>query len=158
MYRLYLISVFLHVLSIMLWFGGLVFISVILRPTIIRYQNYVQIISDVGRKFSRLSWVVLFPLILSTGLFNSYIRTGEINPVLWIGKGRTEHLVLVKLIIFLMVLVISALHDFVFGPRASEEAKRGISKSRKIAGILGRINFILGILLISTGISIVRGC
>lgn len=158
MYSLYLISVFVHILSITLWFGGLVFISTVLRPAIMNRENYIQIISDVGRKFSWLSWRILFPLILITGLINSYIRTGEINPLAWIEKTRIGHPIFTKFTIFIAVLIISALHDFVFGPRASEEAKRGILKSRKIAGALGRINFILGIILIILGIVIPRGC
>ncbi len=158
-YEIYRISVFLHIFAFSIWFGGMIFISLILRPSIIRRQDYPEIIDVVARKFSKIAWFFIFPVLFVSGFFNSYFRTGEINPFEW-SKYAPGKIALVKFHLFVLILILSALHDFKLGPKAVELMKSGTNpeKFRKLSGIVGRVNFLLGIVMLILGILVVRGC
>lgn len=158
-YEIYRISVFLHIFAFSIWFGGMIFISLILRPSIMRRQDYPEIIDVVARKFSKITWFFIFPVLFVSGFFNSYFRTGEINPFEW-SQYAPGKIALVKFHLFILILILSALHDFKLGPKAVELMKSNANpeKFRKLSGIVGRVNFLLGIVMIILGILLVRGC
>ena len=158
-YEIYRISVFLHIFAFSIWFGGMIFISLILRPSIMRRQDYPEILDVVARKFSKITWFFIFPVLFVSGFFNSYFRTGEINPFEW-SQYAPGKIALVKFHLFILILILSALHDFKLGPKAVELMKSNANpeKFRKLSGIVGRVNFLLGIVMIILGILLVRGC
>jgi Predicted integral membrane protein len=158
-YEIYRISVFLHIFAFSIWFGGMIFISLILRPSIMRRQDYPEIIDVVARKFSKITWFFIFPVLFVSGFFNSYFRTGEINPFEW-SQYAPGKIALVKFHLFILILILSALHDFKLGPKAVELMKSNANpeKFRKLSGIVGRVNFLLGIVMLILGILLVRGC
>jgi len=158
-YELYRLSVFLHIFAFSVWFGGMIFISLILRPSLMRREDYPDIIDVVARKFSKITWFFIFPTLLITGFFNSYIRTGEINPFEW-SKYTTGKIALIKLHLILLIFILSALHDFKIGPKAVEQMRNRTypQNFRKLSGFIGRLNFLLGTMMLILGILIVRGC
>lgn len=158
-YEIYRISVFLHIFAFSIWFGGMIFISLILRPSIMRRQDYPEILDVVARKFSKITWFFIFPVLFVSGFFNSYFRTGEINPFEW-SQYAPGKIALVKFHLFILILILSALHDFKLGPKAVELMKSNANpeKFRKLSGIVGRVNFLLGIVMLILGILLVRGC
>jgi putative copper resistance protein D len=158
-YEIYMLSVFLHILAFSIWFGGMIFISLILRPSIMRRQDYPEIIDVLARKFSKITWFFIFPVLFVSGFFNSYFRTGEINPFEW-SKYDPGKIALIKLHLFFLIIILSALHDFKFGPKAVELMKSGANpeKFRRLSGIVGRVNFLLGVVMLILGILVVRGC
>ncbi|GBD03934.1 hypothetical protein HRbin19_01235 [bacterium HR19] len=158
MEKVYKISVLLHILGFSLWYGGMLFISLILLPFIKTKSDYPDILEKIAKRYSNITWFFIFPLMLVTGFINAYARTGTINPLLWSEYTNGKYIVL-KLHLFFLIIILSAIHDFWLGPKAVKLMREGKKENmRKISGIIGRINFILATLMLIFGISTVRGC
>jgi copper resistance protein D len=110
MHTLYILSVYVHILSAIIWIGGMFFLVLVVVP-----------------------WL------------RSY------------GK-----VIVAKLIAFTIVLVLSAIHDFVLGPRAivalasSPDAVASL-RIRKRASLLGRLNAVMALVVVLLAVLIVRG-
>jgi len=163
---LYLLSVWLHLLAAIVWIGGMLFLVGVLVPAT-RLPEYRSVapglIQWTGRRFRLIGWTCLGLLIL-TGAFNLAHRGfgwGEV----WSGRlweGPFGHTLGVKLLLVAFILLLSALHDFVVGPRAtalwqenpgSPEALR----LRRRAGWIGRLNLVLALIVVALGVMLVRG-
>lgn len=165
MHALYVLSVWLHIVAATIWLGGMLFLVLVVVPWLRRggRVDAAALLRETGTRFSRVAWVC-FAVVLTTGTFNLWIRgvrLADFGRGEWLGSpfGKT---VLVKLGAFSLVLVASAVHDFVLGPRAtaaiaadprSAEAQRG----RREASVLGRVNVLLALILVAAGVMLVRG-
>ncbi len=69
---MYHLSVFIHIISAVFWIGGMLFTAAVLVPAS-RHKLLAgkkgEFFSLVGKKFSRISWV-LFPVLFITGITN----------------------------------------------------------------------------------------
>ena len=165
MHTIYLISVWLHVLAASAWVGGMFFLVLVVVPWL-RSGGQVdaaRFLRETGARFRNVGWAC-FVILLVTGSFNLWVRAvrpADFTRAEWLSSsfGRT---VLFKLSVFVVVLVASAVHDFVIGPRAttaiavdprSPEAMR----LRRRASLLGRANLMLALLLVLAGVMLVRG-
>ena len=163
---LYLLSVWLHILSAVIWIGGTIFLVLVLVPAIRRpeYREVAaNLIQETGARFRRISWICLGLLVLS-GTFNLASR-GFGWADLWSGRlwqgsfGRTLG---IKLLLVATILVLSALHDFVIGPRARMlwQTNPGAPETlrlRRQAGWVGRMNLLLALIVVALGVMLVRG-
>ncbi len=163
---MYYLSVFIHILSAIFWIGGMLFTAVVLVPAS-RHQliknRKGEFFALVGRKFSRASWV-LFIVLLVTGITNllarGYTLHNLIESAFWMSDfGQALK---IKLHLFGLVLVISGVHDFYAGPKAAElmDAKPGEPRTqrfRKVSSWLGRINLLLGLLILYYAMKLLRG-
>ena len=163
---LYFISVLIHILSAIIWVGGMFFLILILIP-VLRNPEYKSIFSTlfrrIGVRYRLIGWISLILLIVTGSVNLAYRGYGFSD--LWTGlifKGTFGHILLQKLIIVGLVLLLSVIHDFWLGPRTtalirkdptSPEAKQ----SRTIASWLGRINFIMALLVVALAVMLVRG-
>ncbi len=163
---LYLLSVWLHILAASVWIGGIVFLSLVLVP-VSRNPDYRSVASSIiqgtGTRFRMVAWICLSVLILSGG-FNLYFRglslAGFFRGLL--GQGSFGTLLTIKLLLVSIILSISALHDFLIGPRAmrlwqADPASPEALRLRRLASLIGRINLILALLVVALGITLVRG-
>jgi len=139
MKMLYLISVFIHIICACIWLGGMFALIIFFIP--LRKENYfLDMVNKVGNQFKFVGWIIL-PLLLLTGIFNSFYRGFYI--LTWL-----------KILLFSIIVIISAIHDFYIGPKATKTKDK---KLIKYSRIIGRINFILAIIMVLLGIFIVRG-
>ncbi len=154
---LYYISVWLHILSAAVWIGGTVFLILVLVPMVRRseYRSIgAAVIHWTGMRFRWVGWLCL-SLLLLTGIFNLAYR-GR----LW--DDTLDVVFTVKLFFFIVIFILSALHDFSIGPRATSlwqenpGSSEGIRLRRK-ASRIGRLNLILGLVMVALGIVLVRG-
>lgn len=162
---LYKGSVFLHLVFVAFWLGGMLFTVAVLVPAT-RNKLKTQrglLFSELGTRFSRISWV-LFPLLFITGI-TALLGRGFTLDVLFSsqfwssGYGTTLK---IKLILFGLVLIISGIHDFWLGPKASELMKHHVESSqtyrfRKASSWIGRLNLIAGLIILYFAITLVRG-
>lgn len=162
---LYLFSVWLHILAAMTWAGGMFFLVLVMVPWLRRGDRAraAEVLHETGLRFRTVGWVA-FAVLTATGSWNLWVRG-----VRWADFGRQEWLaspfgraVLLKLAAFVLVLVISAVHDFRLGPRATRElradpASRSAQRLRRAASQLGRLNLLLGLALVALGVLLVRG-
>ena len=139
MKMLYLVSVFIHIICACIWLGGMFALIIFFIP--LRKENYfLDMVNKVGNQFKFVGWIIL-PLLLLTRIFNSFYRGFYI--LTWL-----------KILLFSIIVIISAIHDFYIGPKATKTKDK---KLIKYSRIIGRINFILAIIMVLLGIFIVRG-
>jgi uncharacterized membrane protein len=162
---LYWVSVNLHVLSAMLWLGGMLFLGVVGAPALRAVEPATlrqQLFHALGVRFRTAGWAAIVVLLL-TGLANLQFRgllqwSGVLHdPEFWatsVGKALAAKLILVTI-----MLTISAVHDFVLGPAAG----RAVSGSpealrlRQRAAHLARANALAGVLLVLAATRLARG-
>ena len=162
----YHLSLLIHITSAMFWMGGMLFFVAIIIP-VSRHKIYAgfrgDLVNRVGRRFSRYSWVA-FGLLIVTGITNlltkGYSAGDLVTGRFWqSGYGSTLH---TKLHFFLLMLILSAVHDFYLGPKATrlmseEPGAARTGRLRKTAGWIGRINLVLGFVIVYYALSLGRG-
>ncbi len=163
---LYFISIYLHILSAMIWLGGMLFLVLIIAP-MLRHPNYQQvagrILEEAGERFRFWGWICLTTFFL-TGLYNASYRLGGFsylfNQEAW--QGIWLQTLGVKLALFAVIVILSAIHDFKIGPLATRMMEQAPDdpatlRLRKQASWIGRINLLLALVIVYIAISLVRG-
>ncbi|HEX6982612.1 MAG TPA: DUF4149 domain-containing protein [Balneolaceae bacterium] len=163
---IYKTAVYLHIASAIFWIGGMLFTAVVLVPASrhkLLEAKRGLLFTVIGKKFSRISWA-LFVVLIITGHIQLWARGFTIDILMtgdfWqTGFGATLH---TKLHLFALVLIISGLHDFWLGPKAArlmdeQPAAEKTNRFRKITSWAGRINLLLGLLILYFAITLVRG-
>jgi len=165
MHVLYLVSVWLHILAAITWIGGMFFLVLVVVPWLRRGDRAraAALLRETGTRFRDVGWTC-FVVLAVTGTYNLSargVRLGDLVRPAWLASpfGRA---VVLKLVLFLVVLVVSAVHDFVVGPRASDALERDPRSSaaerlRRVASLLGRGNAMLALALVALGVILVRG-
>lgn len=162
---LYKGSVFLHLVFVAFWLGGMLFTAAVLVPATRKKLKHQRgmLFTELGTRFSRISWV-LFPLLIGTGttaLLGKGFTAGRLlSADFWSsGYGTT---LMSKLTFFGLVLIISGIHDFWLGPKASElmdqqpESNR-TQQYRKASSWAGRLNLLAGLIILYYAVTLVRG-
>src|SRR3990167_5383061 len=166
MQTLYAVSVYLHIISATVWVGGMFFLILVLIPVLRKPEFrglFPTLFYQAGVRFRLVGWISLVLLII-TGTFNlSYRGFGFAD--LTTGRlfaGPFGHTLLVKLIAVGLILIVSAVHDFWLGPRATELIREDPlspcgRRLRQAAVMMGRLNFILALLAVFLAVILVRG-
>jgi uncharacterized membrane protein len=162
----WIVSVWLHIVSVTIWLGGSLFFALVIVPVLRRPQHHqaaAQLVQTDGVRFRAVGWIC-FAVIGATGIFNLNY-TGYDWSYLWSGllfKGTQGRAIAVKLALVACVLALSLVHDWYLGPKAarcmladptSPEA-RGL---RRTASWMGRANVLLGLAIVATAVLFVRG-
>jgi uncharacterized membrane protein len=160
----YWISVTIHILAALLWLGGLFFLGVVGAPVLRAVEPPAlrqRLFHQLGLRFRTAGWLAIAALI-ATGLVNLHYRgllrwDGVLaTPEFW--RTPVGQALGAKLAIVVAMLVVSGMHDFVFGPRAgrasvgSERAMR----LRRRAAVLARVNALLGVALVIAATRLAR--
>lgn len=134
----------LHVLSAVVWIGGMLFIALVLVPVVRRLDDgalRARLVHAVGLRFRTVGWIALAALAL-TGLGNLWAR-----PYL-LGAPRFH----AKLALVLLALGLSVVHDFVLGPRAG--APGADPRLRVRASWVARVNVLVVLLVVLLGLAL----
>jgi len=162
---LYLFSVWTHIVAATVWMGGMFFLVLVVVPWLRSRprEGAAIFLRETGRRFRNVGWIC-FLVLMTTGTFNLWMRGVRFSDFVdaeWLVSpfGRT---VILKLGVFAVVLVLSAVHDFWLGPRATEAIERDPRSSRadglrRRASRLGRVNAVLALVLVALGVMLVRG-
>ncbi len=166
MRTLHLASVYVHLLAMAVWVGGMGFLALVLVPLVRRPEFRGQapaLFHVVGARFRPVGWTCL-GLLVATGsvqLFARGVRGADLlSAGFWSGMyGRT---LAWKLLVVALILVASAVHDFWLGPRATahwraEGSEAAATKLRRQASLLGRVTLLLALLASAFGVTLVRG-
>jgi uncharacterized membrane protein len=165
MSHLYYVNVTIHVLAAMLWLGGMFFLGVVGAPvlrTIEPPSLRQRLFLELGTRFRRVGWFAIGVLV-ATGILNLYFRGWlHWNGVLgsrafW--RSSLGFALEAKLIAVTLMVSISAIHDFIHGPRAGRAVpgSPAAMAMRKRAALFGRVNALLGIILVIAAIRLARG-
>ncbi len=134
----------IHVLSAITWIGGMLFIALVLVPVTRKLQDpalRARLVQEVGVRFRTIGWIAL-GLMLLTGLGNLVYRP-------YLLHAPRFHW---KLGLVLLALVVSAVHDFVLGPRAGQPGADPSARVR--ASWVARINALLALAIVLLGLSL----
>jgi uncharacterized membrane protein len=161
---LYHLNVTIHVLAALLWLGGMFFLGVVGAPVLRKVEPpalRAQLFNQLGTAFRTVGWWSI-AVLLVTGLLNLHFRgvlSGAALGSASFWATPYGHSLAIKLVVVLLMLAVSAVHDFIHGPRAgrlvpgSPEALR----SRRRAAWMARINALLGVVLVFAAVRLARG-
>ena len=166
MRTLYFISLFFHLLSATVWIGGMLFLVLVLVPLLHKPEYKAQagrLIQLTGEKFRFWGWVALI-LFAVTGYFNLSYRfqsfAAFFQAETW--QGYWGHALMVKLTLFGLIVLLSALHDFYVGPKATRMMQQNpehpkTRRLRRAAALIGRVNLLLAFMILILATVLVRG-
>ena len=149
---LYLALVTLHLLAVVVWLGGMLFLGLVIIPALRGRPpaERAALLQVVGRRFLKIAWAAL-AILLVTG------------PVLWALRGFVLTPALsVKLALVAVILLLSLLHDFLLGPRLVAALRKGgegkeTLRLRHRVALLARVNVLLAIAAFILGMAASRG-
>ena len=161
---LYHLNVIIHVLAAFIWLGGLFFLGVVGAPVLRHVEPpsvRAELFQRMGRRFRGVEWIAI-TVLLVTGVLNLHFQGLLAGGVLSRGAfwntpyGRT---LAVKLVTVVAMVMGSALHDFVLGPAAgrAEPGSEEALKLRRHAAWIGRVNALVGVILIVSAVLLTRG-
>jgi putative copper resistance protein D len=165
MFTLYLISVWLHVMTATIWVGGLFFLMLVVVPWLRSGTSAEpsRLLRETAGRFRTVAWAC-FAILLVTGTFNLWmrgVRPADFASAGWI-VSPFGSVVVAKLVVFLALVLLSARHDFVIGPKAASAIQAApdspvTARLRREASLHGRINALLALVLVALAVMIVRG-
>lgn len=161
---LYYVSVTLHVLAALLWLGGMFFLAAVGAPVLRAVEPpelRAELFAVLGERFRRVGWGAIGVLVV-TGLGNLYYR-GLLhssvlgNAAFW--AGRWGHALAWKLGCVIVMIALSAVHDFWIGPAASRHpaGSPAARRYRRWAAWLARIEAVVGVVLVVAAVRLARG-
>ncbi len=142
-----LLSVWLHVLGITAWIGGLAYQSLVVLPEARRSAD-ARVFVEIARRGRPLSWGAAC-LVVLTGFYN-VTRLGPLDRVMATGAA----LVLAsKFVIVLGMISLAAQRDFGQVPRLARE---GSAAALTAIAWLDRILLLLAVVVIYLGVAVSR--
>jgi uncharacterized membrane protein len=164
MRTIYLLNVTLHVLAALLWLGGMFFFALVGAPVLRRLEPAAlraRLFRELGEAFRTVGWIAI-AVLLVTGALNLHLtgvlRGGQAwNPAFWSAPyGRA---LAWKLAAVATMIVLSAVHDFVLGPRAGRlgAGSPAALRARSRAALLARVNALVGLALVFAAVRLARG-
>lgn len=165
MSSLYYANITIHVLASMLWLGSMLFLGLIGAPVLRGVEPPAlrqRLFQEMGLRFRSTGWWTIAVLVV-TGVINLHYK-GWLR---WDGVfGSTEfwrtpvgHTLALKLAAVALMMTVSAVHDFVLGPRAGR-ATPGSDEAialRRRAAQIARANALLGVLIVAIAVRLARG-
>jgi uncharacterized membrane protein len=161
---LYHLNVTVHVLAAMLWLGGMLFLGLVGAPVLRAVQPpalRAELFRQLGHAFRNVGWAAI-AVLLVTGVLNLHFRGLLRMDVLGSSTfWRTQYGVMLigKLVTVCCMIAISAIHDFVSGPRASRAQTGSLQAQRLRTGAawLARANVVFGVVLVVFAVRLARG-
>jgi putative copper resistance protein D len=164
MRNLYLLNVTVHVLAALLWLGGMFFFALVGAPVLRRLEPAAlraRIFAELGQAFRAVGWIAI-AVLLATGALNLYfagiLRGGAMQDAAFSFTPYGRALAW-KLAAVAVMIAVSAVHDFVLGPRAGrlDPGSPAALRARSRAAWLARINALVGLGLVYAAVRLARG-
>ena len=115
---IWLLIRWIHVLAAVTWIGGNLTLAMIIVPYF--RQNLppvkrIQLLTQIGKRFEPVVWGCVM-ILFFTGIGNVFQSLGLSSGVEVTAYMRT---LLIKLLLFIILLILTAFHSFVLGPKLS---------------------------------------
>jgi uncharacterized membrane protein len=160
----YFVNVSVHVFAALIWLGGMFFFALVGAPVLRSVEPpalRAQLFRDLGVRFRGVAWVLIV-ILLTTGTLNLHfrgmLRAEVLGSARFWASGMGQALAW-KLAAVAAMLVFSALHDFVMGPRTSR-MRPGSAEARRMrrnASWMARANALLGVVVVVAAVALARG-
>ncbi len=157
--------VLIHVLSAIVWLGGMFFIALVVIPALRNFkpqEKRTEVISATATRFRKIGWIAII-IIFITGLINA-VNRGVTHEMIFSGKLLYTHfgkVLTIKLSLFAVMILLSVLHDFILGPRhlkllqtqkSNSDSILQLNKKRRVMSWLARVNVLIGILIVACAV------
>ena len=166
---LWLFIRWIHVIAAVVWIGG----NLILAMVIVPYfrQNLppvqrIQLLTQIGKRFEPIVWGCV-GILFFTGIANIFDAIGLGTSSGFESINTFMRTLLIKLILFIALLILTALHSFVFGPRLSaaieglepetEELPPQVKPLRKRMSIVSSLMGIVSLLILLAAVALRMG-
>jgi putative copper resistance protein D len=162
--------VVVHVLTAIAWVGGALFIALVMVPVSRGMEPPglgLRFVRLAAVRFRGLAWGLLLTMVVSGAIL---LELRDIGFARWDESEfwRTDlgRVLLTKYVLVALLLALSAIHDFVLGPRVAAAldglvpgAPRpaGVMATRRKMLLLARLNMLLALAVVITGLMILRG-
>ncbi len=139
----------LHILSVIIWVGGMFFSHMVLRPSIgqlLKLPERMRLWDRVFDRFFKWVWFALF-LLLATGFYMIYLYGGMAT------VPRFIHLMLLSGIVMMVIFVYLFFGCYVHFNQLVEEKEWHQAEGKlAIIRILVGVNLVIGLLTVSVAI------
>lgn len=161
---IYYVNVTIHLLAAMLWLGGMFFLAAVGAPVLRKVEPpslRAELFRRLGEQFRRVGWSAIGVLLI-TGVVNLYFR-GLLRTEVWTSPafwGTSLGVALAwKLTAVVVMIGISAFHDFIAGPAAMrlEPGSPESVAARRRASWMARMNAGVGVVLVIAAVRLARG-
>src|SRR5690554_2059699 len=135
---------FLHVVGAVVWVGGQLTLTLIVRPVTARLlspEDRRHLVGAFGSRFGRLTSWVLIPLLLATGLALTYHRGVALSALTVPGYGATLG---VKITLALISFALAIAHGVV-----------AVNASTKVVRVLGIVGTVVSLTVVALAASLV---
>jgi len=164
-YYLINLVVFIHVMAAMMWVGGMLFIAIVVIPALKNFeppQKRIEVISATATRFKKIGWISI-GILFVTGLIN-IANHGVTHKMIFSDSFLSTHfgkVLIIKLTLFLIMVLLSASHDFILGPKhikllerpkSDAEAQSEIAKNKKLVSWLARVNVIVVVMIVACAV------
>ena len=170
---MYQAAVFIHLASAIVWIGGSLFLALVLIPVMRRFAPAPgqppalppDLLGMMARRFRVISWICI-ALLVATGLYILPTRYGIGFAEFFSRGGHFVAVLQVKVALVVVVIWLSAMHDFIIGPHANrliEAMQAGaeppgyLPALRRAVVWIARINVLLTILVVVVAVTMTRG-
>ena len=162
---LYWISVTLHLLAALLWLGGMFFLGAVGAPALraVEPASLRQaLFHAIGLKARNIGWIAIVILLITGPINLAYKDLWRWNgvfgsPDFWRTSMGTS--LAIKIACVVLMVSLSALHDFWLGPKAGQltAGSPEATRARVQASSLARITALAGIVLVVAAVRLARG-
>ncbi len=165
----YQVAVFIHLLAAMTWIGGTLFLIMVMVPLsrgIIEPPALgIRVLTQAARRFRVVAWASIILLVI-TGAFIATDQWRITLDVFLTGGGHFVRVLQIKVGLVALIIVLSAVHDFVLGPRIAGALERARSGGEPTSGLmrgrlglvwLARFNLLLVLAIVALAIVMTRG-
>ena len=159
----------IHVIAAVVWIGGNLILAMVIVPHF--KQNLppvqrIQILTLIGKRFEPIVWGCVLILFFTgtANIFNSVDLSSADNSLL---VGPFMRTLLIKLLLFIILLVLTGLHSFIYGPKLSkaiedldpetEELPANVNSIRKQMAIVSSTMGVISLLIILAAVALRMG-
>ena len=124
-----------------------------------------RLLGQIGRRFRSVAWASIILLVLS-GLFLATDHWGVKLSDFFGSSTYFMKVLQAKVGIVVLIIVLSAIHDFVLGPKVTRQLEgmrdggdvsADTQSSRKTLVLLARVNLLLTLVVVALAVTLTRG-
>lgn len=159
----------IHVMAAVVWIGGNLALAMVIVPYF--RQNLppvkrIEILTLIGKRFEPIVWGCVL-ILLFTGMGNIINALYPFSSFDSQFIGPFMRTLTIKLLLFIILLILTALHSFVFGPKLSkaiegldpetEELPSNVNSIRKQMSIVSSLMGVFSLLIILAAVALAMG-
>ncbi len=141
---MYQVAVAVHILSAVVWLGGMLFLVMVMLPIARQAMRAggpgpgLEMLRAAAQRFLLVAWAAMILLGLS-GIYLAWDHWGIRPGVFFSEGGRFLNILQAKTILFAVVVLLSLMHDFWLGPKILERLDRARTSGQVLPQSLGRV-------------------